>query len=194
MKAHIVLNSSPACREGRFQRGKVKGLPRAAQVDLRVNDRNLPGMTKNRSPALRAPAKWLLALALACVAVGAVWLQGRTPDLQRGATLYAAHCATCHGARLEGQPDWQSAEVDGVLPAPPHDASGHTWHHDDALLTDYIRRGGQAVLGDMGVRMKSGMPGFGETLSDGDIAAILAFIKSRWTARTRAMQAERNSG
>ena len=111
-----------------------------------------------------------------------------------GQRLYADNCASCHGADLEGQPDWQTAGADGVLPAPPHDETGHTWHHDDAMLTDYIRRGGQAVLDDMGVAMTSGMPGFDAVLSDGDIAAILAFIKSQWPSRIRAIQAERSGG
>ena len=42
--------------------------------------------------------------------------------------------------------------------------------------------------------MSSGMPAFGEILSDGDIAAILAFIKSSWPGRIRTIQAERNGG
>ena len=62
------------------------------------------------------------------------------------------------------------------------------------MLADYTRRGGQAVLDGMGVRFTSGMPGFGEVLSDGDIAAILAFIKSQWPARIQAIQAERSGG
>jgi len=81
-----------------------------------------------------------------------------------------------------------------VLPAPPHDETGHTWHHDDAMLTDYIRRGGQAVLDDLEVSMTSGMPAFGELLTEGEIAALLAFIKSSWPARIQADHAERNGG
>lgn len=146
---------------------------------------------------LRRSVAWSLVLALvALVALVIVvaWAHGKAPDLRRGAALYAQHCASCHGARLEGQPDWQKAGADGVLPAPPHDETGHTWHHDDAMLTDYIRRGGQAVLDDMGVAMTSGMPGFDAVLSDGDIAAILAFIKSQWPPRIRAIQTERSGG
>ncbi|WP_371823383.1 cytochrome c [Paracoccus sp. Z118] len=159
---------------------------------MKVN--NLPTMARSYSFALSLLAKWLLAAAFACVAVWAGWSYIRSAELQRGAELYAEHCATCHGAHLEGQPDWQIADESGVLPAPPHDASGHTWHHDDAMLTDYIRWGGQAVLDDTGVSMTSGMPAFGEILEDGDIAAILAFIKSTWPDRIRAIQAERNGG
>ena len=143
---------------------------------------------------MHARAKWLLAVAFACVAVWAGWSYSRSAEMRHGAKLYAEHCATCHGAQLEGQPDWQTVDESGVLPAPPHDQSGHTWHHNDAMLTDYIRRGGQAVLDDMGVRMTSGMPAFGELLDDSDIAAILAFIKSSWPDRIRAVQAERNGG
>ena len=47
-------------------------------------------------------------------------------QVARGKAVYAERCASCHGARLEGQPDWQSRKPDGRMPAPPHDASGHT--------------------------------------------------------------------
>ena len=159
-----------------------------------MNGHNLAGMTGSRSSALFLPAASLLVVGLVCVAFWAGWNHSTSAQTQRGAELYAEHCATCHGAQLEGQPDWQVADEDGVLPAPPHDASGHTWHHDDAMLTDYIRRGGQAVLDDLGVPMTSGMPAFGEILRDSDIAAILGFIKSTWPERIRVIQAERNGG
>lgn len=159
-----------------------------------MNRRNLAGMARSSSSALSLLAKWLLAAAFACAVVWAGWSYIRTAELQRGAELYAEHCATCHGTRLEGQPDWQVPEKSGVLPAPPHDASGHTWHHDDAMLTDYISRGGQAILDDLGVSMTSGMPAFGKILTDSDIAAILGFIKSTWPERIRTIQAERNGG
>lgn len=114
------------------------------------------------------------------------------PDIEDGRAIYAAKCASCHGANLEGQPDWQSAKEDGTYPAPPHDETGHTWHHGDAMLRDYIRRGGQAVLDDMGVDFTSGMPGFGEELTEDDIEAVLAYIRSTWPDRIRAAQAERS--
>ena len=131
-------------------------------------------------------------MGLVCIALWTGWSYSTSAQTQRGAELYAEHCATCHGAQLEGQPDWQVADESGVFPAPPHDESGHTWHHDDAMLADYIRRGGQAVLDGMGVPMTSGMPAFGGFLPEDDIAAILAFIKSNWPAHIRTIQAERN--
>lgn len=51
-----------------------------------------------------------------------------------GRKLYDQACASCHGAMLEGQPNWRQRKADGRLPAPPHDPSGHTWHHPDAVL------------------------------------------------------------
>jgi mono/diheme cytochrome c family protein len=108
-----------------------------------------------------------------------------------GERVYAVECASCHGANLEGQPDWQSPGPDGTYPAPPHDATGHTWHHADALLFDYTKRGGAAVIGG---NFKSDMPGFGDRLTDEEIRAVLAFIKSTWPARIRRLQEERSGG
>ena len=66
--------------------------------------------------------------------------------IANGQALYAEHCASCHGKNLEGQPDWRTPDENGVLPAPPHDETGHTWHHDNALLFEYTQRGGEAAL------------------------------------------------
>ncbi len=96
-----------------------------------------------------------------------------TPEVDAGRALYVEHCADCHGVDLEGQPDWRSADANGLYPAPPHDETGHTWHHDDAMLIEYISRGGQPVLDDMGVTFTSGMPGFDSILEEREIEAIL---------------------
>ena len=117
-----------------------------------------------------------------------------SPDVDVGRALYVQHCAACHGANLEGQPDWRSPDANGLYPAPPHDETGHTWHHDDAMLTDYITRGGQAVLEDMGVDFTSGMPGFAEVLEEDGIESILNYIKSTRPEPVRRVQAERSQG
>jgi hypothetical protein len=51
--------------------------------------------------------------------------------VERGKIVYEEQCANCHGEHLEGEPNWQRRKPNGELPAPPHDASGHTWHHSD---------------------------------------------------------------
>ncbi|MHA1114102.1 MAG: c-type cytochrome [Alphaproteobacteria bacterium] len=104
----------------------------------------------------------------------------------RGARVYAENCAVCHGDKLQGETgNWRQRKADGTLPAPPHDASGHTWHHPDRLLFDITKRGGQATAPP---GFKSAMPAFAETLDDGDIWAVLAFIKSRWPVAVQARQ------
>lgn len=112
-----------------------------------------------------------------------------TAQVEQGSVVYAERCASCHGDRLEGQPDWQSRKRDGRLPAPPHDASGHTWHHPDADLFE-ITKQGIAAFAPPGY--ESDMPAFGGILSDADIWAVLAFIKSSWPEDTRRRQAETN--
>jgi len=95
-----------------------------------------------------------------------------------GEALYARHCASCHGAKLEGQPDWRRRLPNGRLPAPPHDASGHTWHHPDAVLFGITKKGLVPPYAPPGYA--SDMPAFANVLSDGDIHAVLAYIQSRW--------------
>lgn len=107
-----------------------------------------------------------------------------TRDLERvalGATLYAQHCASCHGANLEGQVDWQQPDADGALLPPPHDSSGHTWHHKDELLIEITLNGGDP-------QARSKMPAFKDKLSEAGVVAILDFIKSQWGQKEREFQ------
>ena len=109
-----------------------------------------------------------------------------------GAAIYAENCASCHGADLKGEADWQTPNPDGTLPAPPHDEDGHTWHHSDRLLVNYIKLGGARALAQDGVvGFKSGMPAFEGILSDAEIDAVLDFIKSRWPEEIRKIQKDR---
>lgn len=114
-------------------------------------------------------------------------------NLALGKALYRQQCAACHGVNLEGQQDWRRPDANGVLPAPPHDETGHTWHHDTQLLFDYTRLGGQEALANRGVPdFASGMPGFSEVLSDEEILDVLGYIRSTWPKRIQAIQSERN--
>ncbi|MAY86364.1 MAG: cytochrome C [Pseudooceanicola sp.] len=115
-------------------------------------------------------------------------------DLVAGEALYAGTCAACHGANLEGQADWRSPGEDGRLPAPPHDETGHTWHHADQLLFDYTKLGGREVMVAQGMEFDSGMLGFGDQLSDEEIWNILGYIKSTWPKEIQDMQAARTYG
>lgn len=94
-----------------------------------------------------------------------------------GKRIYVDHCASCHGENLEGEPNWQKRDSQGLLPAPPHDETGHTWHHADELLFKLTHSGIQAVAGP---DYKSRMPAFQGQLNDQQIWSALAFIKSSW--------------
>lgn len=145
---------------------------------------------RNRFPHHGVPVVVLMALLFtACSIAGPASPQtALDPDLvERGATLYATYCAACHGRRGEGQPHWKIPNPDGTYPAPPHDGSGHTWHHGDGTLFRIVRDGG-ASLNLPG--FKSNMPAFGQTLSDDEIIAVLTYIKSLWPAHAQRFQAE----
>ncbi len=118
-------------------------------------------------------------------------LEGR--DIDGGRELYATHCAACHGANLAGQPNWRVPDDNGVLPAPPHDRTGHTWHHDNQLLFDYTYLGGQATLEARGITgFNSGMMGMQGTLTKDEVWNILAYIRSTWPEDVQNVQASRN--
>jgi len=95
----------------------------------------------------------------------------------RGAEVYEGYCASCHGAQLQGQPNWRERDAEGYLPAPPHDETGHTWHHPDEQLIALTWYGTARLVGG---DYKSRMPGFAGTLSQDDVVAVLAYIKSTW--------------
>ena len=107
----------------------------------------------------------------------------------RGKFVYIHHCASCHGAKLEGQPNWQEKLPTGRMPAPPHDASGHTWHHPDSVLFGVSKHG--LVPGKYAPpKYQSDMPAFGGTLSDEEIWAVLAYVKASWPQDIRKAQRE----
>ena len=137
---------------------------------------------------------WIGALLAGVVlAIFAAWYYAGTAStgtssaeaLAQGRQVYVDQCASCHGAGLEGQPDWKSPLPSGRLPAPPHDASGHTWHHSDDVLFRIVKEGTAAIVGG---GYESDMPGFGDVLSDTEIWAVLAYIKSTWPERERRYQ------
>ena len=117
-----------------------------------------------------------------------------TPDdsklVATGQDIYADQCAACHGTSLEGQPNWQTRGEDGLLPAPPHDATGHTWHHDDKTLFTLTKFG---LAGLMENAPATGMPVYEGVLSDDEIIAVLSFIKSTWPDDIREYHDELNA-
>lgn len=140
---------------------------------------------------------------VAVIAAGLFSLRATQPDagialrpdnaavVQRGAAVYQAHCAACHGAQLQGQPNWRERGAGGLLPAPPHDASGHTWHHPDEVLFRLTKHGvaREARIPDY----KTAMPVYEGVLADEDIIAALSWIKAQWPAGIRERQERINA-
>ena len=122
---------------------------------------------------------------------GTALLQPDDPRLVgRGEAVYRQHCASCHGRDLQGQPDWQSPDREGYLPAPPHDETGHSWHHPDRLLFDVTKLGVSRAANLK--KHKSRMPAFEGILDDDDIIAALSYIKSRLPSDVRRRHDELN--
>ena len=146
---------------------------------------------------------WPISLAsisalLACMGVAAFFLttssNGRdflkpsdTTLVNTGRNVYEMACANCHGSKLQGQPNWRVRDARGYLPAPPHDPSGHTWHHPSKQLFNMVKFGLQHYAGP---DYKTTMPKFERSLSDEQIIAVLSFIKSTWPEEIRAKHNE----
>ena len=140
---------------------------------------------------------WILLLTVTLVACRA---ETTAPDISvaplptldpaqvaRGREIYLQNCASCHGVDAEGATDWPTPSPDGLPPAPPHDDSGHTWHHSDRVLYETIRMG-------MGDPLRPGsplrMPAFDDKLSDTEIWAVVEYFKSLWTKENRLYQSD----
>ena len=118
----------------------------------------------------------LIALALATAGCGE-----SPPDpvqIALGQKIYVQECASCHGLQLEGQPNWRRRLPNGRMPAPPHDESGHTWHHPDEVLFGITKHGPAPPYAPPGYQ--SDMPAFAGKLTDAEIRAVLAYIESHW--------------
>ena len=142
----------------------------------------------------KRPVAWGIAL-VGAASIGLILFWSMSPkgvadptdikQVARGKVVYADACASCHGMNLEGQPNWKIRNADGMLPAPPHDETGHTWHHSDDFLFGITRNGISAYAPE---GYKSDMPAFVGILSDYDILAAMAYIKSTWPESIRKRQ------
>jgi len=80
---------------------------------------------------------------------------------------------------------------DGLLPAPPHDPSGHTWHHPDAQLFAITKHGLAKLIDQPDYR--TAMPVYDGVLSDDEIVAVLSWIKAQWPLEVQQRHDEINA-
>jgi mono/diheme cytochrome c family protein len=134
----------------------------------------------------------LMGLLVACAppAASGVAVQGVSlteADLIQGHILYTAYCAGCHGDHGQGQfpgaAALQPSPITNRIGAPPHDDTGHSWHHSDDLLVRYVLEGG---FTDPAAFYP--MPGFGGLLTVDDARQIVGYIMTLWTDEQRMMQ------
>lgn len=94
------------------------------------------------------------------------------PLVADGQIVYEANCAACHGDSTTPPP----------LPgAPTHSALGHTWHHQDRLLVEWVLDG---------VPLAQVMPTFRDVLSEDEARSAIAYIKTFWPDEIIEMQTE----
>lgn len=96
------------------------------------------------------------ALCAALLAAGPVRAQAAAAPMD-GKTLFAKNCAVCHQAAGQGIP--------GAFPA---------------LAGDAFVKGPPADVATVLLKGRGGMPDFSGSLDDGEIAAVLTFVRSSW--------------
>ena len=63
---------------------------------------------------------------------------------------------------------------DGLMPAPPHDETGHTWHHSDKFLFMITKYFIEDIIGQ---KYLNNMPAYKDISSDEEIISVLSYIK-----------------
>jgi mono/diheme cytochrome c family protein len=203
-------------RKGRVPdatRGKLPGERRAdREISIEIDEDDDPG-TRSSFPIIRflnrlGPKERFLTFAVfiaLVITLSTVYYdrQFAKPDaaadrfneaqVSLGNSLYKANCAFCHGDALEGKPGWDKDYPAGGRPALPLDGKGAIVRLSDQDLMDVTKYGGQPFSPS---DYKNDMPGFELQLSDGDIWAIVAFLKSRWSddAIERQREAQEQNG
>ncbi len=83
-------------------------------------------------------------------------------SIDSGRSVYENSCASCHGP-VNGPTTLKSAPV--------HGDAGHTWHHPDRLLFDWVMDRPP---------LATSMPAFRGQLSEAQVLDVLAYIKTFW--------------
>lgn len=98
-------------------------------------------------------------------------------QFETGKIVYAENCARCHGKYGQSiVENWKRPNPDGTFPPPPLNGSAHTWHHPFEVLMKTINEGGAPVGGTM--------PAFGDSLSNEEKVAVIAYFQSFWDNKT----------
>jgi len=109
----------------------------------------------------------LIFVALLCMAGAA----NAAPDVAQGRQLFETHCAACHGANGKPDPD---SPVAKALDPPPADLADPLFNsREPALDWELVVKHGGRSLG-----LSPQMPAWGGALTDAEVGAIVAHIKT----------------
>jgi len=135
--------------------------------------------------------KWVYSLALlaAPVLAGASGVLGSAhsapTEFAQGRQIYEQYCAACHGWQGEGAANWKKPDEKGEMPPPPHDETGHTWRHSDAMLFKMIAEGWRYPFNKSD---RLTMPAFEEQMTAQEIQSVIDYLKTLWTDEQREYQ------
>lgn len=132
----------------------------------------------------------LLLLMVVSAAGESAAAEGAPGYVELGKKTYTANCASCHGTRAEGAPNWQRPDALGELPPPPHNSDGHTWRHSDQQLFMMIADGWRDPFNKT---ERLTMPAFGDVLRPTEITAVIDYLKSLWTPDQVQFQREKSA-
>lgn len=136
-------------------------------------------------------AVWLLSSAADQALAGGGPASDGAKPMEEGKKIYQQYCASCHGVQGEGMPNWEEQNALGELPAPPHNAEGHTWKHSDGMLYRLISEGWRDPWNKT---ERLTMPAFGNTLTPQQIQLVVNYLKTLWTPEQRRHQEEESQG
>ncbi|WP_277252752.1 c-type cytochrome [Neptunomonas phycophila] len=97
-----------------------------------------------------------------------------------GEQTFKDNCATCHGAKAQGQFNWQKPDAQGNYPPPPLNGKAHAWHHPYPLLMKIISEGGKT------------MPAWQGKLTEEEMTATIAYFQSYWPDKAYELWVERH--
>ena len=107
-------------------------------------------------------------------------------NVAQGRQIYQQYCAACHGRQAEGAANWKKPDEKGEMPPPPHDETGHTWRHSDAMLFKMIAKGWRHPFNKTD---RLTMPAFEDALTEQEIQSVIEYLKTLWTDEQRTYQA-----
>lgn len=125
---------------------------------------------------LLAVATYLQSLPPRAPATAAVPFKQATTH-EQGSTLYAQHCADCHGGNGQG--------VAGIYP--PLDGNTSVNEPTGINAIRSVLLGGFAPV-TAGNPQPYSMPPFAQQLSDNDVAAVVSYIRQSWSNKAAAVQ------